>query len=67
MKLFHDRILNIFLKQNVLGNRCLALYFGDETPPKGFDVEYFAGKEELICYLRDIASEKDFLFAIVAR
>ncbi|MBU7027739.1 MAG: hypothetical protein HXS48_12455 [Theionarchaea archaeon] len=57
-----SNIDHITLKRSPLGNRYLAVYFKDNTPPKGFDIQYIDKKEELLRYLKDSAPEKGFTF-----
>ena len=57
-----SNIDHIILKRSPLGNRYLAVYFKDNTPPKGFDIQYIDKKEELLRYLKDSAPEKGFTF-----
>jgi hypothetical protein len=46
---------HITLKKSVLQNQYIAVYFKDDTLPKGFDIEFIDKKEEFIQYLKDHA------------
>ena len=52
----------VALKQSELGNRYLAIYFRDDTPPKGFILKYFRNREEFLRDLKDNGAKKRFEF-----
>jgi Zn-dependent protease len=53
---------SITLKRSELNNRYIAIYFKDDTPPQGYNIENYLNKKELVNYLVNIASEKGFTF-----
>lgn len=57
-----QNIDRITLKKSAVGNQYIAVYFKDDTPPKGFDIEFINKKEAFIKYLTDHAEEKGFTF-----
>ncbi len=53
---------HITMRRSELGNRYIAFYFRDDTPPKGFDIERFTNKEEIIRKLKEKAAVNHFGF-----
>jgi Zn-dependent protease len=55
---------HIAVKKSAFGNRYLAVYFRDDTPPEGFDVRSIDKREAFLRHLRDNAAEKGFAFTV---
>jgi hypothetical protein len=55
---------HISLKRSEAGNVYAAVYFKNDRPPKGFNIENIKDKEAFISHLEENASEKGFTLEI---
>lgn len=59
-----SNIDHISLRKSKIGNMYAAIYFKNDRPPKGFNIENIKDKESFINYLKDNASKKGYTFRI---
>lgn len=57
-----SNIDHITIRESEYGNRFMAVYFRDDTPPKGFDIDLINNKGELIRIIQENAEEKGYTF-----
>jgi hypothetical protein len=59
-----SNIDHISLRKSEVGNMYAAIYFKNDRPPKGFNIENIKDKETFIDYLKENASKKGYIFEI---